>query len=47
VVAIDEGTCLTVPLGWRFDEDWHLSGSGFAWLVEKKSGAVTVRRLPG
>ncbi|MGN6330503.1 MAG: Type 1 glutamine amidotransferase-like domain-containing protein [Motilibacteraceae bacterium] len=46
VVAIDEGTCLTVPLGWRFDDDWQLSGSGFAWLVEHREREAAVRRLP-
>lgn len=46
VVAVDEGTCLTVPLGWRFGDDWQLFGSGFAWLVEQKERETVVRRLP-
>lgn len=46
VVAIDEGTCLSVPLGWRLDDGWQVSGRGFGWLMEQQAGAVTVRRLP-
>ena len=47
VVAIDEGTCLSVPLGWRAGDHGQLAGTGFVWLVEQASAcATTVRRLP-
>jgi len=34
VVAIDEGTCLSVPLESRMEHGWQVSGTGFVWVID-------------
>lgn len=34
VVAIDEGTCLSVQLGSRMDQHWQVAGTGFVWIID-------------
>jgi cyanophycinase len=34
VVAIDEGTCLSVPIESRMDQGWQISGAGFVWVID-------------
>jgi len=47
VVAIDERTCLSVPLNSRMDDGWQVSGTGFVWDIEAGSShSPVVRRLP-
>ncbi len=46
VVAIDEGTCLSVPVGSRMDTAWQVSGSGFVWVIDAaEPDGLRVRRL--
>ncbi|MBC9734717.1 Type 1 glutamine amidotransferase-like domain-containing protein [Nocardioides marmotae] len=46
VVAIDEGTCLSVPIGSRMDRGWQISGAGFAWVIDAAHpDAPRVRRI--
>jgi cyanophycinase len=47
VVAIDEGTCLSVPVG-SHPGEWQVAGNGFVWIIgAAEDGSSVVRRLAG